>query len=59
MYSNLNTLDVLKRLEEESINKNSSTWDKKTNSGVIKISFLNTRLIVRKFDNIKFELKLQ
>ena len=40
-------------------NNNPTLWDKKSNSNVMKVSYLNTRSIVNKFDNIESDLSLQ
>ena len=37
----------------------SITWDKESTSNMIRISFLNTRSMVNKFDNITSDLSLQ
>ena len=49
----------MKRLEEVSINNNPSVWDKATNLSITKISFLNTRSLVNKFENIRSDSSLQ
>ena len=52
-------LDEIKRLQEVSINNNPTSWDIEIKSNVRKISYLNTRSIVRKFANITSDLSLQ
>ena len=59
MYPIKKALDEIKRLEEVSINRNPSSWDKDPKPDVTKICYLNTRSLVNKFDNIKSDLSLQ
>ena len=59
MYPITKALDEMIRLEEVSINNNLSSWDKPKHSEIMKISFLNTRSLVNKFENIKSDLSLQ
>ena len=59
MYPNHKALDEIERLEQISINNNPTSWDKEATHDVTKISFLNTRSLVNKFDNIKSDLSLQ
>ena len=59
MYPIPKALNEMKRLEEVSINNNPSAWDKATNLTITKISFLNTRSLVNKFENIRPDLSLQ
>ena len=47
----------IKRLEDVSINKNPTMWDKDCTSSVIKVSYLNTRSLLNKFENIKSDIK--
>ena len=58
MYPNHKALDEIERLEKISINNNPTCWDKEATNRVTKISFLNTRSLVNKFDNIKSDLSL-
>jgi hypothetical protein len=50
---------LIKRLQEVSISNNPTSWDKESTSNMIRFSFLNTRSIVNKFDNITSDLSLQ
>ena len=52
IYPIQKALDEIKRLHEVSINNNPTSWDKESTSNMIRISFLNTRSMVNKFDNI-------
>ena len=51
-------LNEIKRLEEICINNNPSSWDMQSTPGVTKISFLNTRSLVNKFENIRCDFSL-
>ena len=59
MYPNMKALDEIERLFTKSINNNPSIWDKTAQYDVTKVSFLNSRSLVNKFDNIKMDLSLQ
>ena len=59
IYPIQKALDEIKRLQEVSINNNPTPWDKKSKSNVMKVSYLNTRSIVNKFDNIESDLSLK
>ena len=59
MYPIPKALNEMKRLEEVSINNNPSAWDKATDLTITKISFLNMRSLVNKFENIRSDLSLQ
>ena len=59
LYPIERALDEIKRLEEVSLNKNLSFWDKQERSGIEKISFLNVRSLINKFDNIRADWSLQ
>ena len=52
-------LDEIKRLQDVSINNNPTSWEVEMKSNVRKVSYLNTRSIVRKFANITSDLSLQ
>ena len=41
------------------MNNNPTEWENDATDGVTKISFLNTRSLVNKFNNIKFDLNLR
>ena len=58
MYPIPKALDEIKRLQEISININPTIWDKMSTPGVAKISFLNTRSLVNKFENIRCDFNL-
>ena len=58
MYPIPKALIEIKRLEEISINNNPTAWDKKSTLGVTKISLLNTRSLVNKFENIRCDFSL-
>lgn len=58
MYPNIKALDEIERLFINSINNNPSIWDKTAQYDVTKVSFLNSRSLVNKFDNIKMDLSL-
>ena len=51
-------LDEMKRLEAVSINNNPTMWDREQTPEETKISFLNTRSLVNKFENIKCDFSL-
>ena len=51
-------MEEIKRLEKVSINNILSSWDKPARSQVLKISFLNTRSVLRKFGNIQADVSL-
>ena len=55
----MKALDEIERLFTKSINNNPSIWDKTAQYDVTKVSFLNSRSLVNKFDNIKMDLSLQ
>ena len=59
IYPIQKALDEIKRLQEVSINNNPTAWDKKSNTNVLKVTYLNTRSIVNKFDNIESDLSLK
>ena len=50
--------DEIARLEEVSINKNANAWDKKCELDVVKISCLNCRSLVNKFNHVRSDLSL-
>ena len=47
------------RLEEISMNKNPSEWEKNYGHDAIKISYLNCRSLVNRFDNVKADVGLR
>ena len=49
----------IKRLEDVYINNNPTLWDREPVPRVIKISYLNARTLLNKFDNIKTDYSLQ
>ena len=51
--------EEIKRLEEISSNKNPSDWEKKFGIDTIKISYLNCRSLVNRFENIKTDVSLR
>ena len=57
IYPNQKALLEIERLWEVSMNKNPTEWENDATDGVTRISFLNTRSVVNKF-NIKFDLNL-
>ena len=59
IYPNQKALEEIERLWKVSINNNPTPWDSDATSGVTKISFLNTRSLINKFDNIKLDLNLR
>ena len=59
IYPVKKALDEILRLQEVSINRNPIRWDRKYEEDVIKISYLNCRSILTKFDNIKADMSLQ
>ena len=59
IYPIKKALDEITRLQEVSINNNPTSWDKESETNTTKISFLNTRSLVNKFDNIMSDLSLQ
>ena len=44
--------------EEVSVNKNPKSWDKQARPGLEKISFLNLRSLINKFENIRADWSL-
>ena len=59
LYPIERALVEIKRLEEVSMNKNPKSWDKQARSGIEKISFLNVRSLINKFENIRADWSLQ
>ena len=59
IYPNQKALLEIERLWEVSMNNNPTEWENDATDGVTKISFLNTRSLVNKFNNIKFDLNLR
>ena len=59
IYPIKKALDEITRLQEVSINNDPTSWDKESETNMTKISFLNTRSLVNKFDNITSDLSLQ
>ena len=58
IYPIQSALEEIKRLEKVSINNILNSWDKPARSEVLKISFLNTRSVLRKFGNIQADVSL-
>ena len=58
LYPIQKALDEIKRLEKVSTNNNPSIWEKVTTPYVVKISYLNARSLVNKFENIKKDSSL-
>jgi hypothetical protein len=52
-------LDEIRRLETVSINNNPTIWDRESTPNVKKVSYLNARSLVNKFDNITSDISLQ
>ena len=50
--------DEIARLEEVSINKNPNDWDKNREMDVIKISYLNSRSLLDKFQHVRSDRSL-
>ena len=59
IYPIQKALEEIIRLQEVSINNNPNLWDKALNPNVMKVSYLNTRSLVNKFENIKSDKSLQ
>ena len=59
IYPIQKALEEIIRLQEVSINNNPNLWDKVSNPNVMKVSYLNTRSLVNKFQNIKSDKSLQ
>ena len=58
IYPNQKALEEIERLSKISINNNPTPWDMDSTDGVTKISFLNSRSLLNKFDNIKIDVNL-
>ena len=59
IYPIQEALVEIRRLEDVSINKNPTLWDREPDPNVIKISYLNARSLLNKFNNIKSDFSLQ
>ena len=51
--------EEIERLEEISMNKHPDGWGKKCGSDAIKISYLNCRSLVNRFDNVRADVSLR
>ena len=51
-------LSEIRRLDDVYINKNPTLWDREPDPNVIKISYLNVRSLLNKFDNNKSDFSL-
>ena len=51
--------EEIKRLEEFSMNRNPKIWDKNCGNDAIKISYLNCRSLVNRFENIRTDVSLK
>ena len=51
--------EEIKRLEDISSNLNPNDWEKKCGIDVIKISYLNCRSLVNRFDNVRADISLR
>ena len=59
IYPIQEALVEIRRLEDVSINKNPTLWERESDPNVMKISYLNARSLLNKFDNIKSDFSLQ
>ena len=51
--------EEIRRLHEVSVNQIPSPWEKETTTGEFKVSYLNVRSLINKFENIRSDLSLQ
>ena len=59
IYPIQKALEEIRRLQKVSMNNNPTLWYTESNPNVIKVCYLNTRLLVNKFKNITADISLQ